>query len=220
MKDPSKRAWVTVVGLSLSMVLLLAVAHASAAMSFASPVSAADRTADAVESEEVPALVLEVMGYIKETIGINSRIAHSPGRADKESLSAMMGRLDKIETELTAAASGDVDGRHRAVLLDTAAMLRQSMKMLIEVVHAYTPGDKQKLDGMRKKLSGEVGELSAQNGLEASLEDMATAMDELAGFMLEMKHTYAKRADKKLLEGMEERVDEAMTAHRKRFGLD
>lgn len=220
MKDQFKRASATVVVLSVSIVFLLASVYMSCAVSFVSPVSAAEQPADAVDSGEVPAIVLEVMGFIKETIGINSRIAHSPGKADKKSLSAMMGRLDLIEARLTAASSDDMDSRYRAVLLDTTMMLRHSMKMLIKVVHAYPTGDKQMLDGMRKTLSEDVGELNAQGGLETSLEDMAAAMDELAGFMLEMKHTYAKRADRKLLEKVEARLDEAMAAHRKRFGLD
>lgn len=165
-------------------------------------------------------IMLEVMGMMKETIAIISRITHSPNDADKASLTAMMDRLGDVERGLEGGQGQSM------ILRDITVMLRQSMAMIRKVIHAYPVPDRDTLISMKTRLAGEIAErLAAQMkggeaaaALEASLRDMAGMMGEISGFMLDTKHTYTSkyRAQMKKLAGMSERMDGIIATHEER----
>jgi len=87
-------AAILVAALSLSQIFAVAPSFA------AGPVGAYTATAERAN------IMREVMGMMKDTIEIISRIAHSPNDADKASLTAMIDRLGEVERGLEGGDTG------------------------------------------------------------------------------------------------------------------
>ncbi|MFQ5464700.1 MAG: hypothetical protein ACE5EI_02100 [Thermodesulfobacteriota bacterium] len=191
---------------------VLAIATSASPLLTASDSFAAPGKADPEISRRAEVMG-EVMGMMKKTIEINTRLVHSVNAADKASLTRMIARLDDIEAGLSG------EGQSGA-LRDVAAMLRHSMKMTREVVHAYPEGDKARLTTMKEKLIRTITDRKAlkaggdaERALEASLRDMAEMMGEIADYMNGMGHTKVTRAQKRRLEKMAARMDAIMADH-------
>lgn len=159
----------------------------------------------------------EVMGMMKETIVINTRLVHHVNAEDKAWLTSKIARLGEIEAGLSG------EGQSGA-LRDIAVMLTHAMKMTRKVVHGYSEDEQDKLASMKLNLHRTMAGIKvpraggdAEKAIEASLRDMTEMMGEIADFMNGMGHTKVTGAQKRRLDKMAGRMDAIIADHQARF---
>lgn len=179
-------------------------------LSALSPMTGFSATAAASLSEDAP-VVTDIHEMIHESALITSRLYHDPPESDKARLEEMASELADIEGDLEARST---DNARRLALV--ARALREASLMTKDVVHAYPPHQKARLEEFRSELNSEMLELNVLllrgggTGLDETVYETMGVTGEFLDVIIEMKHTVPTRAEKKRLGELAERVEGMM----------
>lgn len=158
---------------------------------------------------EQQAPVGDVLGMIRETIGVIKRLHHTATAPDKIKLGEMIKEIDEMNVTLKES-----DERHDEIVADVTVMLRETMENIKGVVHAQTPEQKQRMNRMIARLDAMMIEQniivlkSGGGGSEKVLQDMMGMTRDIMDVMVKMKHTVPTGSEQARLTQMANRTDD------------